>query len=131
MPGRPCSGRRQPRPPWLPVHDDYPQCCAESEEHDADSVLWYYRRIQAERFQGEAAAILQRGRYEELLVDDERIYAFKRILDDHATLTLVNFTNETIDYDASLTEGATVLLGNYDAQEAGRLRPAEAVIYRV
>ena len=59
--------------PWLPVHDDYPQCCAESEEHDADSVLWYYRRIQAERFQGEAAAILQRGRYEELLADDERI----------------------------------------------------------
>ena len=45
--------------------------------------------------------------------------------------SLVNFTNETIDYDASLTEGATVLLGNYDAQEAGRLRPAEAVIYRV
>lgn len=117
--------------PWLPVHDDYLQCCAESEEHDADSVLWYYRRIQAERFQGEAAAILQRGRYEELLADDERIYAFKRILDDQATLTLVNFTNETIDYDASLTEGATVLLGNYDAQEAGRLRPAEAVIYRV
>lgn len=117
--------------PWLPVHDDYPQCCAESEEHDADSVLWYYRRIQAERFQGEAAAILQRGRYEELLADDERIYAFKRILDDQATLTLVNFTNETIDYDASLTEGATVLMGNYDAQEAGRLRPAEAVIYRV
>ena len=70
--------------PWLPVHDDYPQCCAESEEHDADSVLWYYRRIQAERFQGEAAAILQRGRYEELLADDERIYAFKRILDDQA-----------------------------------------------
>jgi alpha-glucosidase len=117
--------------PWLPVHDDYLQCCAESEEHDADSVLWYYRRIQAERFQGEAAAILQRGRYEELLADDERIYAFKRILDDQATLTLVNFTNETIDYDASLTEGATVLLGNYDAQKAGRLRPAEAVIYRV
>lgn len=117
--------------PWLPVHDDYLQCCAESEEHDADSVLWYYRRIQAERFQGEAAAILQRGRYEELLADDERIYAFKRILDDQATLTLVNFTNETIDYDASLTEGATALLGNYDAQKAGRLRPAEAVIYRV
>ena len=46
-------------------------------------------------------------------------------------MTLVNFTNETIDYDASLTEGATVLLGNYDVQEAGRLRPAEAVIYRV
>lgn len=117
--------------PWLPVHDDYPQCCAEGEEADADSVLQYYRRIQAERFNGEAAAILQQGRYEELLADDERIYAFKRILDDQATLTLVNFTNETIEYDASLTDGATVLLGSYGAPEAGRLRPAEAVVYRL
>lgn len=98
---------------------------------DADSVLQYYRRIQAERFNGEAAAILQQGRYEELLADDERIYAFKRILDDQATLTLVNFTNETIEYDASLTDGATVLLGSYGAPEAGRLRPAEAVVYRL
>lgn len=117
--------------PWLPVHDDYPQCCAEGEEADTDSVLQYYRRIQAERFNGEAAAILQQGRYEELLADDERIYAFKRILDDQATLTLVNFTNETIEYDASLTDGATVLLGSYGALEAGRLRPAEAVVYRL
>ena len=85
----------------------------------------------AERFNGEAAAILQQGRYEELLADDERIYAFKRILDDQATLTLVNFTNETIEYDASLTDGATVLLGSYGAPEAGRLRPAEAVVYRL
>jgi alpha-glucosidase len=59
------------------------------------------------------------------------MYAFKRILDDQATLTLVNFTNETIDYDAALTEGATVLLGNYEAPQAGMLRPAEAVIYRL
>ena len=117
--------------PWLPVHEDYRQCCAESEENDGDSVLWYYRRVQAERFQGEVAAILQRGRYEDVLTDDLHIYAFKRILDDQATLTLVNFTNETIEYDASLTDGATVLLGNYDVPEAGRLRPAEAVIYRL
>ena len=74
---------------------------------------------------------MQQGCYEELLADDERIYAFKRILDDQATLTLVNFTNETIEYDASLTDGATVLLGSYGAPEAGRLRPAEAVVYRL
>lgn len=117
--------------PWLPVHGDYADWCVETEERDSDSVLHYYRQLQALRFQSEASPILLQGHYDELMAEDERIYAFKRTLGGQATITLVNFTNETIDYDAYLTQGAAVLIGNYADPQTGRLRPAEAVVYRI
>lgn len=117
--------------PWLPVHDDFASCCAEVEEKDDQSVLSYYRKLQHERFRGEASQILLQGRYEELLADDESIYAFKRTLGDKAVLVLVNFTNETVSYEAALVQGASVLIGNFESPRAGQLRPAEAVIYRI
>lgn len=117
--------------PWLPVHEDFASCCAEVEEKDDQSVLSYYRKLQHERFRGEAAAILTQGNYEELLADDESIYAFKRNVGDASVLVLVNFTNETVHYDADLVRGASVLIGNFESPQAGSLRPAEAVIYRI
>lgn len=117
--------------PWLPVHDDFASCCVEIEEQDEGSVLSYYRRLQYERFRGEAAQIFTQGNYEELLADDECIYAFKRTLGDKSVLVLVNFTNERVSYDAALVQGASVLIGNFESPQAGSLRPAEAVIYRV
>lgn len=117
--------------PWLPVHGDYADWCVETEEKDPDSVLRYYRQLEKLRFQSDASPILLAGRYDELLAEDEEIYAFKRTLDGQATITLVNFTNKNVDYAAYLTQGAAVLLGNYDDPQPGRLRPAEAVVYRI
>ncbi|MCQ5211354.1 glycoside hydrolase family 13 protein [Megasphaera massiliensis] len=117
--------------PWLPVHDDFASCCAEVEEKDDQSVLSYYRKLQHERFRGEASQILLQGSYEELLADDESIYAFKRTLGNQAVLILVNFTNDTVRYNVDLVQGASVLIGNFENPRAGELRPAEAVIYRI
>ena len=71
------------------------------------------------------------GSYEELLADDESIYAFKRNVGDASVLVLVNFTNDTVRYDADLVQGASVLIGNFENPRAGELRPAEAVIYKI
>lgn len=46
--------------PWLPVHEDFASCCAEVEEK-MTSRSSYYRQLQYERFQGEAAQICFRG----------------------------------------------------------------------
>ena len=82
------------------------------------------------RFRGEASQILLQGRYEELLADDESIYAFKRTLGDKAVLVLVNFTNETASYDAALVQGASVLIGNFESPRPGscaRQKPSSIV----
>ena len=115
--------------PWLPVHKDFADCCVEAESEDGMSVLSYYRQMNRERTEGKASAILLQGSYEELLHEDEHVYAFKRVLGEHAAYTVVNFTNDTVTYDSSVLENADVLIGNYGNAKKGILRPAEAVVY--
>ena len=115
--------------PWLPVHKDFADCCVEAESEDGMSVLSYYRQMNRERTEGKASAILLQGSYEELLHEDEHVYAFKRVLGEHAAYTVVNFTNDTVTYDSSVLEDADVLIGNYGNAKKGILRPAEAVVY--
>ena len=115
--------------PWLPVHKDFADCCVEAESEDGTSVLSYYRQMNRERTEGKASAILLQGSYEELLHEDEHVYAFKRVLGEHAAYTVINFTNDTVTYDSSVLEDADVLIGNYGNAKKGILRPAEAVVY--
>ena len=115
--------------PWLPVHKDFMNCCGEAESEDGTSVLSYYRRMNRERTEGKASEILLQGSYEELLHEDEHVYAFKRVLGEHAAYTVVNFTNDTVTYDSSVLEDADILIGNYENAQKGTLRPAEAVVY--
>lgn len=115
--------------PWLPVHKDFMDCCVEAESEDGTSVLSYYRQMNRERTEGKASAILLQGSYEELLHEDEHVYAFKRVLGEHAAYTVINFTNDTVTYDSSVLEDADVLIGNYGNAKKGILRPAEAVVY--
>lgn len=115
--------------PWLPVHKDFMDCCVEAESEDGTSVLSYYRQMNRERTEGKASEILLQGSYEELLHEDEHVYAFKRVLGEHAAYTVVNFTNDTVTYDSSVLEDADILIGNYENAQKGILRPAEAVVY--
>ena len=115
--------------PWLPVHKDFMDCCVEAESEDGTSVLSYYRQMNRERTEGKASKILLQGSYEELLHEDEHVYAFKRVLGEHAAYTVVNFTNDTVTYDSSVLEDADILIGNYENAQKGTLRPAEAVVY--
>ena len=115
--------------PWLPVHKDFMDCCVEAESEDGTSVLSYYRQMNRERTEGKASEILLQGSYEELLHEDEHVYAFKRVLGEHAAYTVVNFTNDTVTYDSSVFEDADILIGNYENVQKGTLRPAEAVVY--
>ena len=115
--------------PWLPVHKDFMDCCVEAESEDGTSVLSYYRQMNRERTEGKASEILLQGSYEELLHEDEHVYAFKRVLGEHAAYTVVNFTNDTVTYDSSVFEDADILIGNYENAQKGTLRPAEAVVY--
>ena len=44
-------------------------------------------------------------------------------------VVLLNFTGETVTYDAAAVDGLVPLLSSCGAGEAGQLRPLEAVIY--
>lgn len=112
---------------WLPIHDDYKTCNAETEEDDENSVLNFYKKIIALR---KSNKTLIEGRYEEFLPESERVFAFKRILGDEIFYTVVNFTMSEIILPEEIFEGAEKILGNYDDESKNILRPLESVIYR-
>jgi alpha-glucosidase len=115
--------------PWLPVHDDFAAACVESETAAADSVLNFYRRLVALRYDSSVAEILQQGSFAPLLPGDDSIIAFKRSLGNSHVYTLLNFSGRQQTYSLPELQGAELLLGNMAGGSLGRLRPWEAVIY--
>ena len=113
--------------PWLPVHDDYAAVNALVESEDKDSVLSWYRKLAKFR---RAHEELTAGRYEELLPQDEQIFAFARSLGNHSTVTVVNFSLEPARIPESLLLGKTMVLSSESKGDPLLLRPLEARIYR-
>ena len=111
--------------PWLPVNENYRTLNAAAEEEDSDSVLHFYRHLAKLR---ETIPALLDGVYEELLEENEQIYAFSRTLGKARIKTAVNFSTEDAALPAGFLRG-TRLAGSYADAPTTSLRPLEAVIY--
>ncbi len=116
--------------PWLPVHEDYKNCCVDSEDSAPDSVLSFYRRLNGLRASGEAAKILQQGSYEELASEQEGLYAFRSRLGSQEILIVVNFTGETLSCEKMVRPESTLWIATQPEHQKGLLRPYEAVCYQ-
>ncbi len=112
--------------PWLTVADNYGECNVEAEDYDPDSVLEWYRELADIR---QERRELIDGSYQELLKDDEQIFAYMRENSEGRTLVLVNMSDKEATYDTSLTEELFNVASSYGGEEEGHLRPYEAVIY--
>ncbi|MBP3780279.1 MAG: alpha-glucosidase [Selenomonas sp.] len=115
--------------PWLPVHEDFADCCVAGEIKDETSVLNFYRSLVSLRYDSEAAEVLQQGSFVPLLVADDSIMAFKRVLRDCCVYTLVNFTGREQSYELPELAEASLLRSNASGSRPGLSRPWEAVIY--
>ena len=67
--------------------------------------------------------------YEEILHDDDRIFAYIRESDAGKAIVLINLSDEKATYDASVVEDAELILGTEGESSRGELAPFEAVIY--
>lgn len=111
--------------PWLPIHDDYKEINVEAEDLDVHSVLNFYRQLS--KLRNEHAGLIS-GDYKELMHERKDLYVFTRNNGEY--IILINFTNDPITYDPSLTEEYECLLSNYNDSKKGYLSPLEAIIYR-
>ena len=112
--------------PWLPVHDDYTQVNVEAESADPDSPLSWYRKLAALRAERDE---LVAGSFEELMADDEQVYAYRRQGEGGAAVVLANLSGEEASYDAALVADMKLLAGTHGNTEPGTLRPLEAVVF--
>ena len=109
----------------LPINENHTQINAEAALADPDSVFHYYRKLIELRKEYE---VFRHGRFELLMPEDEKIFAYTRDTEDEHLLVVCNFTGETLNYEIPQRfNGSELLIGNYATEEPG-LRPYEAAM---
>jgi len=122
--------------PWIEVNPNFKQINAQEQVENLSSVFHYYKELIQLRKNNE---VIVYGKFEEILKDDETIYAFTRTLDHEKILVICNFTQgqSAFELPSSLDEkGKQLLISNYEVNENGSiehfsLRPYETRVYKI
>jgi len=122
--------------PWIKVNPNYKEINVAQALADPDSVFHYYKKLIQLRKEN---PIIVYGKYDLIPDDHEEIYAFTRTLDDDRLLIILNFSENTPEFN--LPENITysnndLLTSNYKVDSSEdihkiTLRPYEARVYRL
>ncbi|MGR5159056.1 alpha,alpha-phosphotrehalase [Vibrio owensii] len=99
--------------PWLEVAQNYSEINAEAAIADLNSVFYFYKRLIELRKQ---VPVITDGRYEDLLPENKRIFAYARQNDKQTLLCINNYYGEEVEcvlperFDMSKAKN---LLSNY------------------
>lgn len=111
--------------PWLAVNSNHTRINARSQVADPGSIYHYYRRLIALRKELEVIAF---GDIEPLCIEDPSVLAYKRIWKGSELIVAANFYQRACAWDMNL-EGFRRVLGNYEEEAQGVLRPYEAAVW--
>ncbi len=112
--------------PWLPLYPDHSVFNRSSEKKDGDSVLNYYLALgDLKRTHSE----LIDGSYEEIMHDDDRIFAYIRENKEKKAVILINFTDGEATYPTEYVKDGKCIFSSGTDEKKGTLSPYEAVIY--
>lgn len=117
--------------PWLAVNPNHVEINAASQVDDPGSVFQHYRRLIALR---KSDPTVVQGRFELLVPEHDRLWAFTRTLGDDRLLVLANCSSEPLDLDSvglPCAEGAELLLGVNVSDDAHRMNPWESRVLRL
>ncbi|WP_445486635.1 alpha,alpha-phosphotrehalase [Niallia sp. 03133] len=120
--------------PWIPLAENYKSINAEMALEEKDSVFYHYQKLIALRKEYDVVAY---GDYNELMPEDENIYAYTRSYKDEVLLVINNFYGQESTFEMPeqniVGYESQILLSNYqnssDPQPTMILRPYESVIY--
>ncbi|MBB5175026.1 glycoside hydrolase family 13 protein [Texcoconibacillus texcoconensis] len=120
--------------PWIKVNDNYETINAEKALQDEESIFHYYRKLIQLRKEHD---VIVYGDYELLLPEDEKVFAYKRRLDDDILFVLTNFSDETVEVNVPENieiNQPELLIGNYKGEKQFNskttLQPYEARVYK-
>ncbi|WP_077324352.1 alpha,alpha-phosphotrehalase [Virgibacillus siamensis] len=118
--------------PWIKLADNYQTINAENAVQDPNSIFSFYQELVTLR---KKYAIITYGDYQQLLAEDEHIFAYTRNWNGETLLVVSNFYPETTTAKITRKDNceAEVLIANYNdpvqLSERIRLRPYESVVY--
>ena len=113
--------------PWLEVNSNYKSINVEAQEKNEDSILHFYRKMNAFRKENK---VIVYGNYECLNEDDPNLYFYKRYDDLETYIILLNFSNYTqkIDNQKFALNNTTLCLSNYADNSNEFLNPWESQV---
>lgn len=122
--------------PWIKVNPNYNDINVESQVNDDNSIFNYYRNLISLR---KYEPIIQYGKYNLILEDDENIFAYTRELNGKMVLVICNFSENNIILklnDKINLKNKKLLISNYKVDEKASInnctfRPYEARMYKL
>ncbi len=103
--------------PWLKVNPNYTTVNAATQENDSNSVLNYFKKIVALR---KSSPALIYGAYKLYDINNTKVYAYTRVLNNEKFLVVLNFSNTETDFilPDELKSFTTITLTNYSSAKA-------------
>ncbi|MGD6967727.1 glycoside hydrolase family 13 protein [Rossellomorea vietnamensis] len=121
--------------PWLAVNPNYTEINTEVQVNNEDSIFNYYKKLIELRKQHD---IIVYGKYELILGDHEKLYAYTRTLGDEKLLALCNSYGEDLEIELPeevVSENASTLITNYKdgakLAKTMKLQPYEAIVFQL
>ena len=119
---------------WIEIPENYKKINAENALKDSNSIFYHYQNlIQLRRTE----ELLITGRYEDIDLENKKVYAYKRVGEDAELIIIANFYDKTTEFDVKGLdlEEAFILLSNYvqSPEINGNkliLKPYEAIIFK-
>lgn len=113
--------------PWLPVNTNTPQVNAATEMADANSVWHFYQQLIAIRA---AHPALVTGRYVPEVIDDDQVFAYRRVNGDEEFLVVVNLSGHAAPVPAAVADfDGRVMLQTTTAGQPNELPAFGGVLY--
>ena len=113
--------------PWIKSNPNYHEINVAAQENDQYSILNYYRTMV--KFRKDNMALVY-GDYNCIYPEHTKIYAYERWDEQSKYLILLNFSNEDVVYDGSISSSYRLGINNYTTLNDNRaLRPWEAKIF--
>ncbi|MGO3317724.1 MAG: glycoside hydrolase family 13 protein [Leuconostoc carnosum] len=112
--------------PWLTVNPNYRYINVNQSLEDEHSIFHFYKKIIALRQQ---LPIITTGRYEVLDLEDNDVYAYKRVDSESQLLIISNFSSTEQTRHYQLGQQAELLISNYEDDAGDLLRPYESKVY--
>lgn len=108
--------------PWIEVNDNYISINVETELHDEDSILNFYRKLIELHNNSD---IIKFGDYKETCIEDDKLFAYERTLNGKTLHIICNFSSEEAFFDLPINTDFIINLG-YSGHS---LLPYSAIVY--
>ena len=120
--------------PWIGIPENYKKINAENALKDNNSIFYHYQNlIQLRRTE----ELLITGRYEDIDLENKKVYAYKRVGENEELIVISNFYDEVTEFDVKGLdlEKAFILLSNYVQSPEIKedkiiLKPYESIIFK-